>query len=426
MGIKGFAAGVGIAALFVVGVACSGSDVDDQKQAVVETAPQPAAAPAQVTAVPPSPTLQSAPAPAAPQQGKIAPTPSASIGIPPPVSLSGPSSGSMIPRPANADQLVAGSSLIVIGTINAVLEEKQIGGYGVDGQLIPAEDGGIPVTDFDVRPETVLKSDGTIVAREGFVLRMHGHTNNDPAIVSPAQFELPRVGDRLLFALGRNPDGTFGSGPEGLLDISDSFVKFADGAPFAIRIPTEQFLDDILELSGNDSSPTQGVVQSHADSTGPDGGLTEDEFAILLTVQDVTSLLSSDVEFESEIGDAKAMAAGVDASQVVNIDSWYMFLLDSVDPDRGLTFTVMDFDSGASTLDHYDIAAGDESGLVAMDSPIGDASTSIDVNSNGIGGMLAFVVGDKLVSIYTTGWGDEPLLALSDIEALGKTVLSRL
>ncbi|MDP6071815.1 MAG: hypothetical protein QGG34_09695 [SAR202 cluster bacterium] len=71
MGIKGFAAGVGIAALFVVGVACSGSDVDDQKQAVVETAPQPAAAPAQVDAVPPSPTLQSAPAPATPQQEKI-------------------------------------------------------------------------------------------------------------------------------------------------------------------------------------------------------------------------------------------------------------------------------------------------------------------------------------------------------------------
>ena len=158
-------------------------------------------------------------------------------------------SGMMVPRPTTAEELVARADIIAVGTIMSVLGERLMGPYGEEGQPLPAGEDGLPYTDYDVRVEGVLKGDQRV---EALVLRMFGHLNNPNAIITPNVFTLPNPGDHLLFALGRNPDGTYGSGPEGLLDLQRERVTYADGAPFGADISPEQLKRNIADaISGS-------------------------------------------------------------------------------------------------------------------------------------------------------------------------------
>ena len=142
------------------------------------------------------------------------------------------SSGMMVPRPNSVEELVTRADIIVLGTITSVIDEKLIGPYDEDGSPLPAgEEGGLPFTDYDVEIESVFKGDGTVTDGVTLVLRMFGHLSNSNAIITSNVFPLPNPGDRLLFALGENPDGTYGSGPEGLLNVDGEKVVYADGVP---------------------------------------------------------------------------------------------------------------------------------------------------------------------------------------------------
>ena len=110
------------------------------------------------------------------------------------------------------------------------------------------------MTDYQVQIEGVLKGDGTITDGGTLTLRMFGHLNSQGGAITSFVFQLPNPGDRLLFALGRNPDGTYGSGPEGLLDVSGETVAFADGVPFAVDISPEQIAQEIREASAQTST----------------------------------------------------------------------------------------------------------------------------------------------------------------------------
>ena len=208
--IKGLAAGLGVAALIVIGAACGSSETQ-----VLEDADGPAGQ--------------------LPQEGL--PVPSVS-------------SGSMLPYPSDVDQLVAWSDVIVLGTISSAPEEKQIGPY-VDGKTLPVEDAevGMPVTDYEVQIETVLAGHDTIADGDTLVLRMFGHLNPQGGAITSVESQLPKQGDRLLFALGVNPDGTYGTGPQGLLDVSGETVAFADGAPFETRTTPDQFMQDVRAVA---------------------------------------------------------------------------------------------------------------------------------------------------------------------------------
>ena len=160
------------------------------------------------------------------------------------------SSGMLVPRPTTAEELVARAEVVFIGTIISVLDERMMGPYGEDGQPLPAGDDGLPFTDYKVGIAGVLKGDGQVQQDDALVLRMFGHLSNSSEIITPDVFTLPNPGDRLLFALGRNPDGTYGSGPEGLVNISGEKVSYADGVPFGVEISREQFLKDMAVASG--------------------------------------------------------------------------------------------------------------------------------------------------------------------------------
>ena len=159
------------------------------------------------------------------------------------------SSGMMVPRPINVEQLVASAQVIVVGKVNSVIEEKRSGGYE-DGKLLPAGEDGLPFTDYEVGIENVLKRDSRGITEGGtLVLRMYGHRsgqqNGAISLLAPT---LPNPGDHLLFALGQNPDGTYGSGAEGLLSIDGEKVSYIDGAPFAVDLSPEQLLKEIAAV----------------------------------------------------------------------------------------------------------------------------------------------------------------------------------
>ena len=103
----------------------------------------------------------------------------------------------------------------------------------------------MPVTDYDLRIENSLMGYSTDADGDSLVLRMFGHLSDANAVITPDLFTLPNPGDRLLFALGRNPDGTYGSGPEGLLKVDGEKVEYVDGVPFSVDVSPEQFLLDI-------------------------------------------------------------------------------------------------------------------------------------------------------------------------------------
>jgi hypothetical protein len=49
-----------------------------------------------------------------------------------------------------------------------------------------------------------------------------------------------------MFALGRNPDGTYGSGPDGLINVDGDVVAFSDGEQLGEGIEGEAFVEQVL------------------------------------------------------------------------------------------------------------------------------------------------------------------------------------
>ncbi len=154
---------------------------------------------------------------------------------------------------------------------------------------------------------------------------------------------------------------------------------------------------------------------------------TGEAFRALLAIEDVyDGLLDPSERLDTELRDFKEMAERIEPAQVEKIDSWYGLTLEAADGTKGMTFSVIDFDSESAALDHYGTMTS-EPGLQGMASPIGEASAQVEVNANGIDSMLVFLKGDKVVSLHTAQpEGQEPLLSLESLEELAELVASRL
>lgn len=209
---------VGIAALLVVAVACGSGDVDE-----------PAAA--DVAGLPLAPTTGVVSS----EEPVVEPVVEGAVAV----------SGMMVSRADSADDLVDRSDIVVIGTITAVLAQKEIGGHDEDGQTGPVEEGGIPVTDYEVSIKRLMKGDGTLVEGGTLVLRMFGLLDEQSDAITLNVFTLPRPGSHLLFALGRNPDGTYGSGPEGLIKVDGDVALYTDGVQFGDGVEPREFVEQV-------------------------------------------------------------------------------------------------------------------------------------------------------------------------------------
>ena len=167
---------------------------------------------------------------------------------------------------------------------------------------------------------------------------------------------------------------------------------------------------------------------SESDPAGLNGApLTQERFLELLTVSDVEDAATGSASLTTELRDLRSMAESVDPRQVVSIEAWYGNTFVAGDGGASLTFTVIDFESNAAALVHFDKLAVGLTAPQRVDPPIGDASVSLRVDSAGIGGTLSLRSGDKVVTLHTTiAEGQPALLEMEALEELARVAAGRL
>lgn len=179
------------------------------------------------------------------------------------------------------------------------------------------------------------------------------------------------------------------------------------------------------------SAPTATATPSPVNA-GALPTITEESFMTLLTAEDIRGVQTAEVPLTTRFFDYKAMAEGVDPAQVESIESWYGLSFEAAGGTKGMTFSVIDFNSTASASDHFEKMKSEMKSegppeMQDMVPPIGDASIEVEANSQGIGSMLIFVKGDKVVSLHTAQPDDqEPLLSLEGLKELAQLVAGKL
>ncbi|MCL6511328.1 MAG: hypothetical protein K6U78_11620 [Anaerolineae bacterium] len=168
-----------------------------------------------------------------------------------PLGFGAPSSGAApIGPPTTTRDLIAPAQLIVIGEVGPVIQRRTYSGYSSNGQLLDGfnETGmpvpQVPITDFEVKVERVIKDDGTIASGKPIILRMSGNATPEmKATTRNSDYPFSYTGDRHLFLLTRNPDGTtysFYYGPWSRLLIDSDILRVSNGS------------QDLLKLDGSD------------------------------------------------------------------------------------------------------------------------------------------------------------------------------
>ncbi len=158
------------------------------------------------------------------------------------------STAGFIPPPKSMAELAGKADVIVIGTVGVVVNQGAFQGYDAAGNAIPGKATGhpdLPMTDFQINVEKVLKDDGTIRAGNPLVLRMLGHPINKPARDADrtSYYPMSYTGDRHLFFLSKNPDATYGFyyGPWSRLVIDGQVVAVSDGPRTPVQFAGRQF-----------------------------------------------------------------------------------------------------------------------------------------------------------------------------------------
>ncbi len=185
------------------------------------------------------------------------------------------------------------------------------------------------------------------------------------------------------------------------------------------------FIDsDDISLDNNDSLPpvVAGTVLS-----GIYEPLSEEVISELLSVDDVARMADGNSAMLVEFRDGKAMAAGVDPTQVIAIESWITTSFRSIDPIRGLTFSVMDFNSSYTAQEHFDHVISETPGLIVMSEPIGDISANVVFNGAGLGSIVMYREGDLFLSLHTAQPVDvEPMMPVDGLVELARLIETRI
>lgn len=145
-----------------------------------------------------------------------------------------------VPPPNDITDLISRSDLIVIGTVEKVVQKGYFQGYDEQGNFIESSpyvysdespvDPNVPFVDYEIKVSQVIRDDGTIKAKQPVHVR--ASTIHDNSIDSKDS-DYASLGDKRLFFLSKNPDGlTFGPyyGAYGRLVIDKSIVTFSDSA----------------------------------------------------------------------------------------------------------------------------------------------------------------------------------------------------
>ncbi len=177
------------------------------------------------------------------------------VGVP----MLGLANGASVPDSFAA--LIGPARLIFVGEVGEVIQHRSFAGYGPGGELLDGiNDSGVPsptvpFTDFAVKIERIVRDDGSIASGKRIVLRMHGDaTAETKKLTQGSDYPFSYTGDRYLFLLSPNPDGTYGFyyGPWSRLIIVGSTLHVSDAAqePFKpvgsdVAISLEEFIQQV-------------------------------------------------------------------------------------------------------------------------------------------------------------------------------------
>jgi hypothetical protein len=181
--------------------------------------------------------------------------------------------------------------------------------------------------------------------------------------------------------------------------------------------------------SSNGGESPAPVVATDVISSGTYEPFTQERVAALLNTDDINMIAGGGHTLAVEFRDGKEMAINVDASQVseLGIESWFTAGFQSSDPIRGITFSVMDFNSSQSAQKHFDNVIGETPGLIFMKPPIGDTSANVVFNGQGLGSIMMYRTGDLFVSLHTAQvFGIEPIMPVEGLGTLAQLVLTRM
>lgn len=145
---------------------------------------------------------------------------------------------SYVAPPKTTTELLEKAHIIVIGEVGPVIQHRTFSGYDVKGELLDGTDlvgnpsPKLPITDFQIKVDRVIKDDGTITNGRPLILRMAGDaTPETKKLTANTDYPFSYTGDRHLFVLSLDPDGkTYGFyyGPYSRLNIDQGILRVSD------------------------------------------------------------------------------------------------------------------------------------------------------------------------------------------------------
>ena len=157
--------------------------------------------------------------------------------------------------------------------------------------------------------------------------------------------------------------------------------------------------------------------------------LTEEEFRALLTVQDIEPFLQDQDDLKAtQFIDLKQMLDQRGVQQMFPLDSGFSIFFVNGDETKSIRLGVFDMRSLVDATNQYEeVKASTEPELEVMIPPIGNASSQMEANADGIGSNVVFLRSDKLVTLHTGAPdGAEALTDLAGLRELARIIDRRL
>ena len=172
------------------------------------------------------------------------------------------------------------------------------------------------------------------------------------------------------------------------------------------------------------------VVATACSDVEPIDVVTEENFETLITLEDdFEELLLRTQQINVDVRDTKALVSSADSDAVTGVEAWYTVAFESLDRNKQMLMSVIDFESGTGAMQHLETMRTNlpDYPVEAIDPPVGDESFEIHVNEVGVGVLLVFKKGDKAVTLHTAQPdGDEPLVDLEGLVKLARNVERKL
>ena len=175
-----------------------------------------------------------------------------------------------VPAPTSLNEIINEAPLVFIGQVGPVVAHRTLYGYGPNGEEleaseVPSDAPGMPITEFKLKVERLIKDDGTVASGEPIILLMGGDaTPETKELTQDTDYPFSYTGDSYLFLLTPNPDDkTYGfeHGPWSRLLVDNDVLKISNGE------------EEILSFADDSKPVTLGgfleQVHEQGETTGP-------------------------------------------------------------------------------------------------------------------------------------------------------------